>query len=259
MKKELQGGREGQIFREGNAVIRPMNSWSKEVHDFLSFLDKQGVESVPRPLKLTEASEYVSFVPGEVFNDPLPQIFFTDQMIISAAELLSIFHERGKNYIYNLTGSEKWMLKSGDKAEIMCHGDFAPYNVTIIDNKAFGIIDFDTLHPGSKMEDVAYAVYRWCLLDGGQAGEISWSEKIRKIKLFLDIYGFDEKDRVQLPGAITKRLLNLVSFMEKEASKGTPNFQKNIEDGHVKKYLTDIEQINKRKKRIISGIRNTKF
>jgi aminoglycoside phosphotransferase (APT) family kinase protein len=48
-----------------------------------------------------------------------------------------------------------------DPIEVMCHGDFAPYNVTIVDGEAFGIIDFDTLHPGPKMWDIAYAVYRW--------------------------------------------------------------------------------------------------
>ena len=42
----------------------------------------------------------------------------------------------------------------------MCHGDFAPYNITFVDRCVHGIIDFDTLHPGPRIWDVAYAVYR---------------------------------------------------------------------------------------------------
>ena len=43
----------------------------------------------------------------------------------------------------------------------MCHGDFAPYNVVLKGEQAVGIIDFDTCHPGSRLWDISYALYRW--------------------------------------------------------------------------------------------------
>lgn len=56
------------------------------------------------------------------------------------------------------------MLSAVNPIEVMCHGDFAPYNVVLNGSDAVGIIDFDTLHPGSRLSDVAYAVYRWAPL-----------------------------------------------------------------------------------------------
>lgn len=251
-KEELSGGRIGKIHKMENKVIRPSNPWTKHIHDFLQFCYDNKINFVPIPYGINENGEEVlSFVKGEVFNE-LPKHLDTDEMIISAAKLLSKFHMISQNYLNKLTGNEKWMLEKNTPIEILCHGDFAPYNVTIVDNLAFGIIDFDTLHPGSKLWDISYAIYRWTSIDAFKKSDIS--EIIRKIRLFLDAYGLSNDVKNMVLPTLIKRLEALVSFMKNEAENGNEDFQRNIDDGHLQKYLDDIEYLTFYQKNITNSI-----
>lgn len=49
--------------------------------------------------------------------------------------LLRDFHHVSEKYLEHLKGNELWMLPITDRIEVICHGDFAPYNVTFIDNR----------------------------------------------------------------------------------------------------------------------------
>jgi hypothetical protein len=118
--------------------------WSPEVHRFLEFLISKGFDLVPKPYGFTEDNEEIlSYVPGTAVNYPLPKIFMNNKMLISAAKLLRRYHDISRDYIRELRGDEKWMLPEVRPLEVMCHGDFAPYNVTLIDGKPMGIIDFE--------------------------------------------------------------------------------------------------------------------
>lgn len=254
----LCGGRDNKIFRITDKVIRPSAAWTPHVHDFLNFLIDEGVTFVPRPYGINEnGEESLSYVQGEVFNYPLPEFMLQDHMIISSAKLLSSFHEVSGRYIDKITHNEEWMLPAIDPIEVMCHGDFAPYNVTIVDGEVFGIIDFDTLHPGPKMWDVAYAVYRWVPFTNptNPDGCFSLEEQIRKAKLFLDTYGTTLEERELLPQMMADRLINLVSYMKNQAAGGNHDFQKNIEEGHMDLYIKDIQYILKNERTILDGIK----
>lgn len=56
------------------------------------------------------------------------------------------------------------MLPARSPAEVICHGDIAPYNSAVRDGRVIGFIDFDTAHPAPRLGDVAYAVYRYAPL-----------------------------------------------------------------------------------------------
>jgi len=256
--KTLDGGREGKIKKHGDKVIRPANEWSSDVHRFLEFLISEGFYSVPEPYGFTENNEEIlSYVPGTAYNYPLSDIFLNDEMIIRSAELLKNYHESGRKYIKKLRGDEKWMLPKVDPVEVMCHGDFAPYNVTLIDRKPTGIIDFDTIHPGPVLWDVAYAVYRWVpftsLENPDHYDDID--EQIRKVKVFMDAYGVTSQQREELPGTMVKRLSALTDYMTVQADDGNEDFAKNLEDGHVTIYKNDINYIIKNERNIINGIK----
>jgi len=136
--------------------------------------------------------------------------------------------------------------------EVMCHGDFAPYNVTVVDGRAFGMIDFDTLHPGPRIWDVTYGVYRWCGLDAVDKEEIE--VLVRRVKLFLDAYGATAEERQSLVEVLLERLGALVSFMREEASSGNVDFQRNIADGHLLVYLDDMAWLRAHGEAILRGI-----
>jgi hypothetical protein len=255
--ESLDGGREGKIKKSGEKVIRPANVWSSDVHRFLEFLISKGFKFVPKPYGFTEDNEEIlSYVPGTAVNFPLPKIFMNDEMIIGAAKLLKNYHDKGRDYIKELRGDEKWMLPEVKPAEVMCHGDFAPYNVTLIDEKPTGIIDFDTLHPGPALWDIAYAVYRWVPFTSPENPDHydDTPEQIRKMKVFSDSYGVTAEQREELPSMMVKRLTALVEFMTSEANDGNEDYEKNLEDGHVTIYKNDINYIINNERKIINGI-----
>lgn len=254
--EELLGGRVGKIQRVGNTVIRPRNKWTPTVHAFLHFMNESGADFVPIPYSYDAINETLSFISGDVFNYPLPDAMLTDGMLISAAKLLLEYHLLSTSYIPLITNEAKWMLPVREPLEVICHGDFAPYNVVVVENKAIAIIDFDTIHPGTKMWDISYAIYRWVPFVGSSPTEslLQLEEKIRKTRLFLDTYGVTTEERCECIDVLVKRLESLVSFMEAEAKKGDSDFNKNIEDGHVTQYLSDITYLEKHKKTILSGI-----
>ena len=253
----LSGGREGKIQKQGDRVLRPANVWSADVHKFLDFLIEDGFTNVPKPYGMTgDGKEILSFVPGKAYNYPLPKEFLEDEMLILSAKLLKQYHEVGTRYIAKLRGDEPWMLPKVEPVEVMCHGDYAPYNVTLVNAKPVGIIDFDTLHPGPALWDVAYAVYRWVPFTSPENPDHydDLAEQIRKAKVFLDAYGATEAQRKALPDMMVKRLTALTEFMAAQAGDGNEDFAKNIEDGHMKVYLDDIHYIQEKRELILDGI-----
>ena len=254
--EELTGGRMGKIHKMEDTVVRPSNKWTKDVHRFLHFLHEKGAEFVPEPIGITNENEMITFMPGEVFNYPLPENLLKDTMVISAAKLLLKFHQYSEQYVPELTNNEQWMLPAVSPVEILCHGDFAPYNVTVIDNEAVGIIDFDTLHPAPKMWDIAYAVYRWVPFNNPHSLDSKGilQEQIRKTKLFLDAYGVNSECRNSFVSVLVERLGSLIEFMRYEADKGNEDFQLHIKGGHLQLYLDDIEYLRSNEKEITDGI-----
>lgn len=255
-QEELSGGRAGKIYRQAESVIRPANHWTRDVHQFLNFLHECGADFVPKPVRINDNTEIISFMPGEVFNYPLPEHLLKDSMLVSAAKLLLRLHSYSEKYVSTLTTHEKWMLPAITPVEVLCHGDFAPYNVTIMDGEAVGIIDFDTLHPGPKMWDIAYAIYRWVPFKNPNNPDSygSLQEQIRRTKLFLDTYGVNTEDRHTFVEVLLKRLERLTEFMIQEAGSGNDDFQHHIEQGHLQLYLSDIEYLKCNTDEIIRGI-----
>lgn len=261
-KDVLLGGRVGKIYKVEETVVRPSNIWTQHVHNFLNFLHQRGANFVPKPFGFNEKNEEIlSFMPGDVYNYPLPEKLLNDSMVVSAAQLLLKFHQYSEEYVSFLTNTEQWMLPSTFPIEVMCHGDFAPYNVTIQNDEAVGIIDFDTLHPGPKMWDIVYAIYRWVPFTNPESPDSNGTLKvsIRKAKLFLDTYGINNEDRKSFVKILIKRLESLIEFMRKEASGGNEDFQSHINDGHLQLYLDDIEYLKINENEIINGFLETEL
>ncbi|WP_312543096.1 phosphotransferase [Enterococcus sp.] len=252
MNKKKMGRNDIKI--EGTKVIRPKKEWSANVHFFLEYLRNNHVEYVPIPLGFDQfGNELLSYLPGEVYDYPLPTKLLTDKSIISAGKLLKDFHDKGAGFLEYLSGDEKWMLSYDMPHEVMCHSDFAPYNTTTENGIAIGIIDFDTLVPGSRLWDVVYGAYRWVPLYFDDVIDITESMHIR-LRLFLEAYGFPQIEYSQIVPYLIKRLKYLIEFMEIEAQKGEKNFHDDILKGHINKYKNDIEKLKYNEKKILNEL-----
>lgn len=245
MQEPLDGGRD-DIYRKGNYVYRPAEAWTGHVHSYLRYLHDRGFNKVPFPYEIDRNGiEKISYVEGNVYNDILPNEVKCDEALISFCKLVKRFHDIGEEYIEALTGIEEWMLPVRTPIETMCHGDLAPYNIAMEGKEAVGIIDFDTLHPGPRLWDIAYSLYRWIPLMSPDNPESFGSEddKHRRLELFIRTYGLNNISNKEIIKCVIDRLEYLVSFMQKEAMNGNVVFIEDIEEGHLELYKKDLKYI----------------
>ena len=244
--EELQGGRKGQIFRSNTMIYRPRGKWSETIHCLLSHIAKRGFHAAPQPYGFDgKGNEMLSYINGDVFNYPLKGRIATTQALTSAAKLLRLYHDASSSFLSKYSNETlEWQLPSREPMEVVCHGDYAPYNVSLSGSETVGIIDFDTAHPAPRVWDIVYAVYCWAPFKTHEydaMGNIE-SQSIRA-KQFCDAYGLLDVDRRVLVKAMTDRIQALVEHMHNEASNDNRAFIENIEDGHHLAYRADIQYV----------------
>ena len=135
-----------------------------------------------------------------------------------------------------------WLLPARTPVEVVCHGDFAPYNVVLDGPRAVGIIDFDMAHPGPRVWDIAYALYRWAPLTrpANRDGFDTLAEQIERAALFCDSYGLATAARTGIVGVICARSKALVDFLIEAAAADDEAFLADMAAGHHRTYLADI-------------------
>ncbi|WP_073052562.1 phosphotransferase [Kaistia soli] len=251
---ELEGGRAGRIWRDGDSVTRPAGAWTPTVHRFLRHLHDAGFSAAPMPLALEGGQEIVTYVEGRVCEDLADPATGSLAMLASAGALLRRFHDAARGFLESDGEEQRWMLPPQEPCEIVCHGDFAPFNVATVGEAAVGIIDFDASHPAPAVWDLAYAVYRWAPLSDPTHDGVAFGteEQLRRARLFCDAYGADENDRRQLPDMIVRRLRALLDFMHARANAGDATFVEDINVGDSDIYIRDLDYIRQRSDRLIS-------
>ena len=238
----------------GDKVYRASGTWSNQIHKFLNFLHINGFVKVPKALGFDNQNrEILTFVPGENYDYPLPENAISSEALVSSAKLLRSYHDVAQKFLESSEYRHNtWMFQAIDPKQVICHNDFAPYNICFKERKAVGIIDFEAAIPGPRTWDIAYALYRFAPFTNPKNddgfGEIT--EQTSRACLFLDCYGLANEERTNLVELIIKRLEALVGFLIESAEKGNPKYLQNLQDQHHLKYLEDIEYIKKHKKAI---------
>jgi Ser/Thr protein kinase RdoA (MazF antagonist) len=214
---------------------------------------KAGFTGAPEPLGIDELGrERVSYIPGQVSNYPLSAAAASHEALISAAALLRRYHDATASFLEQPRAHDGWRLPPRAPSEVVCHGDFAPYNVVLAGTQAVGIIDFDTAHPAPRAWDVAYALYRWAPLTNpsNRDGFGTIEQQLARATAFCDAYGISRTERDGLSQLVIERLQALVAFMTAEASRGDTAFESNVRDGHHVLYLDDIAYVRAHAERI---------
>ena len=239
--EDLQGG-PTKVTKMGSRVLRARHQGSTNVEWLLTALERRGFRYSPRFVGLSDDGRQVlEFMEGRAGNYPLPAALRSDEALISAARALRLLHEETSDLATEVLGG--WMLEAVEPYEVICHGDFAPYNCVFDGRRLVGIIDFDTAHPGPRIRDIAYAIYRFAPLTAPEnaARFGSLAEQARRARLFCDEYG--EVNRSEIIEAVCRRLLDLVRYMRSQAAQGDTAFQSHLDDGHDTVYLRDVHYL----------------
>jgi aminoglycoside phosphotransferase (APT) family kinase protein len=207
----LDGGNMGSVSRLGDTVVRESGEWTPAVHRLLMHLDSAGVRGVPQPRGFAEdGREVLSFVEGVVPSYPMPSWVWTEAALDSAAILLRKVHDATEGYDF----PGPWRTSVHHPAEVICHNDFAPYNLVFDGDEVVGVIDWDFASPGPRLWDLAYLAYRMVPLTTAYWGD-GFGPDARRDRLarLLDQYGTKAQPRGVI-GVLAQRLDDLARFTD---------------------------------------------
>jgi Ser/Thr protein kinase RdoA (MazF antagonist) len=213
------------------------------VHRFLVHLRARGFTLSPGFRGVTsDGREVLDYLPGVVGGYPLTRDALSPEALRGAARALRVLHDASTTFTAERT--DRWMLAPRPPAEVICHGDFGPHNCVLEGTTVVGIIDFDTAHPGPRVWDVAYSIYRWAPLSTSTtANAPDLAGQAERAKIFCDEYGLEHAQRESLIDVMVARLEALVAFMRERAGAGNVTFSRHVERGDDALYESDIEYI----------------
>jgi len=244
-EKVLSGGNLTEVVRIGNTVHRAMGPWSPTIHTLLHYLEQQGFDGAPRALGVDDKGrEILTFIEGEVGKYPLPYYMWSDKVLEQAARLLRRFHDLTATYMPPDDAIWQFSYPDVQRHEVICHNDFAPYNMVFAKQRLKAVIDFDTAGPGPRVWDLAYAAYCFIpLIHFGdsalqQLGLTDARMQARRLLVFCESYGMAKPQEVL--DMVKPRLQALCTLITTSAESGNKAFQKQIEEGHLAMYQREL-------------------
>lgn len=211
----LAGGNMGEVLRLGDTVVRQSGEWTPAVHRLLDHVERQGVQGVPRVRgRAGDGRELLSFLPGAVPTYPMPSWVWSRTALTSSARLLRRIHDA----TVDADRAGPWRSPVHEPAEVVCHNDFAPYNLVFDDEgEAIGVIDWDYASPGPRIWDLAYLAYRIVPITTLDEGDgFAPARRSARLDTLLHAYGTDASHH-EVATVLHRRLLELADFSEAKA------------------------------------------
>jgi len=244
----LTGGNMTPVVRVGDTVRRGAGPWTPTIHALLRHLRAAGFAQVPEPLGIDDRGrEIISLLPGRVGTYPLPAFVLSDETLATAARTLRAYHDATLDFV--APPGAVWQWPAHEPAEVICHNDFAPYNVLFEDERLTGIIDWDLASPGPRVWDMSYAAYRFVPTTDPGNPDVPYpgvDEQRRRLALFTRAYGDPSIEPLAVAEAVIAKLRELVTFIVESAAAGDPAQQAVLERGDVDIYERDIAYVGAR-------------
>jgi hypothetical protein len=179
----------------GDRVYRPAGWWTPTVHALLRYLHGVGFTRVPMPLDVVDGQEVLRWIPGESGTAGW-QRAVPESGLRALAGLLRDYHQATAGFV--APPGACWALsdRPAGPGEVICHGDFGPWNVVWDGGTPVGLVDFDFAQPGEPLDDVAYALeYVAPFRDDVQAmrwqGFTAAPDRAQRIAVFAETYGLE--------------------------------------------------------------------
>ncbi|WP_223166401.1 aminoglycoside phosphotransferase family protein [Nonomuraea sp. SYSU D8015] len=154
----LQDSAHRRVVRLGNTVRRPAHPWTPAVHALLQHLEEVAFPYSPRVLGIDqEGREILTYLDGESGPQGWAMVV-EDSGLASFARLLRDYHDA----VVGFRPPQGLRWSSGEAEprddEVICHGDFGPWNIVWRDKRPVGILDWDYARPRPRLHDIAYAL-----------------------------------------------------------------------------------------------------
>lgn len=216
----------GGAVRVGSSVRRSAGPWSPTIQRLLAHLREHDIAWVPTPMGCDpDGRDSVSFLPGVVPQYPLPGWIWTEDVLVDATKALPELHQATVGFD---TAGASWRMPAHEPVEVICHNDFAPYNMVFTDHRLTGIIDWDTASPGPRVWDVAYLAYRLVPLTDPANADGLPSHVADRLRLLCDSYGHGLLPTDVLP-IVVERLHDLAAFTQARVEEGHVNLRSHVD------------------------------
>ena len=231
-----------QVVRVSDRVLRPSGPWTPAVHALLNHITANGFHGAPKAHGLDlEGREILDFIPGEV---PDSEYICSDAALHETGVMLRAMHDATTDFAP--PADARWYLPAREPAEVICHGDIAPYNTVFRDGRPVAFIDFDTAHPAPRIWDVAYAAFRFVPLVNPTNPDcpLSTEEQAARLRILADAYGLTPAERHDLPDVAQVRLQAMAAHIREQAAAGHAAFAAHLAGGHDTYYLGEAGYIS---------------
>ncbi len=224
----LSGGRlTPGIVRVGNTVRRPVKANAAFVHDLLLSLQDQDFPFAPRFLGMdSRGREILSYLEGETWPDSGSSL--PDGLLEQAARAIRNYHD--------VTAGSP--LSQGH--EIVAHHELGPHNTIFQDGHLVGFIDWDDAAPGTRLRDLANAVYNY--VDVSHWANQETPEQARRIGLMCTAYGWNDP-------------IALINDFEADLQQALRNHEQAGRTGAIKIFAEEVDWMRQRAQELRLALR----
>ncbi|MBM7830570.1 Ser/Thr protein kinase RdoA (MazF antagonist) [Agromyces cerinus] len=243
----LSGGNMEVVVRVGDTVRRVAGEWTPSVQAWLMAIRGSGVEQVPEPRgRDIEGWEVLGYLPGSTLDRAEPAVLWSSAVLEQAGRLLRRIHDAE---VPPGLASGIWRTQRHDPVEVICHNDFAPYNLLVDGERLVGVIDFDMASPGPRIWDLAYLAYRLAPFaedaDGFDEVQANGGEsRMTRLHRVIDAYGVPYEASAVLATA-AERLEELAAFTDARAMET----ERTDLVAHAAMYRRDAQRLHRRLQR----------
>ncbi|GAA5012943.1 aminoglycoside phosphotransferase family protein [Actinopolymorpha pittospori] len=238
----LQDRADRHVVRAGATVRHAVQPWTPAVHALLEYLADAGFAYSPRVLGVEPGTggapdtEILTYIEGESGPDGWAKVVDEDGLR-AAARLLREYHdtvaswapERPPVWAGGATGA-------GGPGEVVCHGDFGPWNIVWDGVRPVGLLDWEYAAPHPPWYDVAYALEYLAPFRDDEVC-VRWlrypvpPDRRRRVAIFAEAYGLP--DTAGLADSVIEIQRIGLDFVRQLAAEGHERQVTMVAEGHL--------------------------
>lgn len=210
-----------RVERIADTVRRPMRPWSPSVHDLLRHLEAVGFPA-PRLLGVDGDCEVLTWIDGESGADGWRMVV-PEHGLARWGRFLREYHDAVADYVPARGTAWSSGTRPIAPGEIVCHGDFGPWNAVWRDGEVAALLDWDHARLAAPLFDIAYALeYAVPFRDDEECvHRLAYAappDRRRRIEVFCDAYGTAVPDDVV--GCVARQQQETLATFEALALRG---------------------------------------
>jgi Phosphotransferase enzyme family len=235
----LGGGGLTPVVRVGATVRRATGEWTPAVHALLRHLESAGFAGAPGVLGIDdEGREVVTFIAGGAEAHD-------DRALADVARLIRAYHDAVAGFRPPADSRWQFMVGAPREGAIVCHNDLAPANTIYRTGRPCAFVDWDLAAPGSRIWDVAYAVWRFVpLYPDEDCARLGFPVRPRgpRMRLLCDAYGLDSRET--LLDVVRARQQSLYDTAREWGEAGRPGWREVWRDTRGEQWLRSIRYLD---------------